>query len=115
VYLDVILDVTDKRYLIELVYPIKLQSTTIFLFRYFCEGIKKNENNLVPELQKYGVWNDLMAAINLVAFHANSLIHNVNNNCVKGYNSIVAKYIGGKRVNFSFKGNLISYCFNIKL
>jgi hypothetical protein len=78
-------------------------------------GIKENENNLVPELQKCGVWNDLMAAINLVAFHANSLIHNVNNNCFEGYNSIVAKYICGKRVNFSFRGNLILYCLNIRL
>lgn len=76
------------------------------MFRYFCTGVKANENNLVPALQKCGVWNDLMAAINLVAYHANSLIHNVNNNCVEGYNSIVAKYVGGKRINFSLRGNL---------
>lgn len=47
-----------------------------------------------------------MVAINLVAYYANSLIHNVNNNCVEGYNSIVAKYVGGKRINFSLRGNL---------
>lgn len=76
------------------------------MFRYFCTGVKANENNLVPALQKCGVWNALMAAINLVAYHANSLIHNVNNNCVEGYTSVVAKYVGGKRINFSLRGNL---------
>jgi len=75
-----------------------------FLFKYFCTGSKSNEINLVPELQNCGMWNDLIAAVNLVAYHANSLIHNVNNNYVEGYNSIVAKYVRGKRINFSFKG-----------
>lgn len=27
-----------------------------------------------------------------------------NNNCVESYNNGVAKYVGGKRVNYSFKG-----------
>jgi hypothetical protein len=45
----------------------------------------------------------LIAALNLVAYHANSLIHYVNNNCVEGYNNLVAKYVGSKRINFSCK------------
>jgi len=56
-------------------------------------------------MQKCSVWNDLIAAVNLVAYHSNSLIHHVNNNCVETYNSVVAKYVGGKRVNFSLRGN----------
>lgn len=76
------------------------------MFRYFCTGKKNNEINLVPELQKCGLWNDIIAAINLVAYHSNSLIYHVNNNCVETYNSVVAKYIGGKRVNFSLRGNI---------
>jgi len=74
-----------------------------FLFRYFCTGSKSNEINF-PELQNCDVWNDLIVAVNLVAYHENSLIHLVNNNYVDGYNSIVTKYVGGKRINFSFKG-----------
>lgn len=38
------------------------------------------------------------------SYHVESLIYFVNNNCVENYNSIVAKYTGGKRVNFSLRG-----------
>ncbi|KAL4083865.1 hypothetical protein QTP88_029181 [Uroleucon formosanum] len=77
---------------------------------YFCSKNKENEVNLVPELQKYGVWNDLIAAVNLVAYHSNSLIYHVNNNSVETYNSVVAKYVGGKRVNFSLRGSYNARC-----
>ncbi|KAL4103755.1 hypothetical protein QTP88_019096 [Uroleucon formosanum] len=70
---------------------------------YFCSKNKENEVNLVPELQKYGVWNDLIAAVNLVAYH-------INNNSVETYNSVVAKYVGGKRVNFSLRGSYNARC-----
>lgn len=39
-----------------------------------------------------------------VASHSPSLIHNVDSNAVERYNSIVAKFVGGKRINFSRKG-----------
>lgn len=74
------------------------------MIRYFCKRKKESEFNLVPEMQKCGIWNDIMAAVNLVAYHSDSLIYHVNNNVVESYNSIVAKYVGGKRINFSFKG-----------
>lgn len=74
------------------------------MIRYFCKRKKESEFNLVPEMQKCGIWNDIMAAVNLVAYHSDSLIYHVNNNAVESYNSIVAKYVGGKRINFSFKG-----------
>lgn len=77
-------------------------------FRYFCTGTKNNENNLIPELQNCGVLNDVSAAVNLVAYHSNSLIYHVNNNCAETYNSVVAKYVGGKRVNFSLRGNYLT-------
>jgi len=78
-----------------------------YIFRYFCKRKNKNETeiNLVPEMQKCGIWNDILAAMNLVAYHSESLIMYVNNNVVESYNSIVAKYVGGKRINFSFRGN----------
>lgn len=80
-------------------------------FSYFCSKNKENEVNLVPELQKYGVWNDLISAVNLVAYHSNSLIYHVNNNSVETYNSVVAKYVGGKRMNFSLRGNFFYVIF----
>ncbi|KAL4112571.1 hypothetical protein QTP88_016326 [Uroleucon formosanum] len=77
---------------------------------YFCKRKKESEFNLVPEMQKCGIWNDIMAAVNLVAYHSDSLIYHVNNNVVESYNSIVAKYVGGKRINFSFKGSYSTRC-----
>lgn len=51
-----------------------------------------------------------------VVHHSDSLIHFINNNHVEGYNSIVAKYVGCKRINYSLRGKsetkqLIDYCF----
>lgn len=61
-------------------------------------------------MQKCGVCNDVISGVNLVAY-SNSLIHHVNNNCVETYNSVVAKYVGGKRVNFSLRSNLVKIFF----
>ncbi|CAI6354556.1 unnamed protein product [Macrosiphum euphorbiae] len=51
-----------------------------------------------------------MSARNLLAHRSSSLIYNVNNNSVEGYNSVVAKYVGGKRINFSHKGSYQARC-----
>lgn len=90
------------------------------MFSYFCNGPKLGEQNYVPEMEKYGLWQDILAARNLVVHHSDSLIHFVNNNYVEGYNSIVAKYVGGKRVNYSLRGKSVrqknvylDYCFFI--
>lgn len=76
-------------------------------FSYFCTGVKDNEENLVPHMESCGLWKDILGAINIVGHHAQSLIFNVNNNAVEGFNSVVAKYVGGKRVNYSFRGRYI--------
>ncbi|KAF0740340.1 Uncharacterized protein FWK35_00011062, partial [Aphis craccivora] len=55
-------------------------------------------------METCGLWADISGAKNIVAYHAQSLIYNVNNNTVEGFNSVVAKFIGGKRVNFSLRG-----------
>lgn len=49
--------------------------------------------------------DELTGAINLVAHHSDSLLYSVNNNCAEAYNSVIAKYVGGKRVNYSLRGN----------
>jgi len=55
-----------------------------------------------------GLFKDILGARNIVAHHAESLIlYNVNNNAVEGFNSVVANYVGGKRVNFSSRGTYI--------
>lgn len=76
-------------------------------FSYFCTGVKAGEINQIPDMKQCGLWQDIIAAKNLVSHHSDSLIYFVNNNCVENYNSIVAKYTGGKRVNFSCRGKTI--------
>lgn len=78
---------------------------------YFCNK-KDDTNNInhVPGMEKSGLWSDILSARNLLAHHTSSLIYNVNNNSVEGYNSVVAKYVGGKRINFSYKGSYQARC-----
>jgi len=57
-------------------------------------------------MEKFGQWQDISAAKNLVAYHANSLFYDINNNNVESYNSVVAKFAGGRgRINYSLRGN----------
>lgn len=72
---------------------------------YFCNGPKENEVNLVPQMESCGLWVDILGARNIVAHHSSSLIYNVNNNVVEGFNSVIAKHFGEKRVNFSCRGS----------
>lgn len=48
-------------------------------------------------MEETGLWQDILEARNIIAYHAQSLIYNINNNSVEGYNSVLAKYIGGKK------------------
>lgn len=58
-------------------------------------------------METCALWTDILAARNLVAHHASSLIYNVHNNVVEGFNSVIAKYVGGKRINFSLRGTYL--------
>lgn len=77
---------------------------------YFCKGTKIGEINLVPVLKLLGVWDEIVAAKSLVLFHAESLLYKLNNNAAESYNSILAKFVGGKRVNFSMRGSYSLRC-----
>lgn len=47
--------------------------------------------------------NEILIIIKRVVDHASSLILDVTNNVCEQFNSVVNKYIGGKRINFSLK------------
>jgi len=51
-----------------------------------------------------GLFKDILGARNIVVHRAQSLINNVNNNAAESFNNVVAKYVGGKQVNFSSRG-----------
>lgn len=82
-------------------------------FSYFCKGPRENEVNLVSQMETSGLWADILGARNIVAHHVSSLIYNVNNNVVEGFNNVIAKYVGGKRINFSLRGMIILKKYHI--
>lgn len=71
---------------------------------------KENEKNLVPILQEYGIYADIKAALQRVEDNASSLVMNMDNNLAEHYNSVVCKFVGGKRVNFSLRGSYQTRC-----
>lgn len=77
---------------------------------YFCEGPKNNETNLVPLLKKMGLYYKIMTAVGTLVDNARSLIVDVSSNYAEHFNSIVAKFIGGKRTNFAKKRSYQARC-----
>ncbi|XP_049268643.1 uncharacterized protein LOC125757253 [Rhipicephalus sanguineus] len=53
--------------------------------------------------------------MNRVAANAASLIMDVDNNDAEHYNSVVAKFVGGKRINYSMKGSYKTRCLAASL
>jgi hypothetical protein len=76
---------------------------------YFCKG-KDKDNNHVPIMMEEGIFQVIMKLVNRVSDNAASLIHNVDSNCVEHYNAHVAKFVGGKRINFSRKSSYKTRC-----
>ncbi|XP_029348145.1 uncharacterized protein LOC100575276 isoform X2 [Acyrthosiphon pisum] len=70
---------------------------------YFCSGPKLNENDLVSEINKCGLMNDVKFVLRRVADNSKSLILDVDNNYCEQLNSIINKHIAGKRINFTQK------------
>lgn len=75
----------------------------IFLYRR-----KKKEENLVPNAKT--LFKKIMEHTTQIALHSKSLLYNLNNNRAEQFNSIVAKHVGGKRVNFSLKKSYTARC-----
>ncbi|KAJ8897449.1 hypothetical protein PR048_002795 [Dryococelus australis] len=69
---------------------------------YFCNGPKPEESNEVPAMKETAIFTEIQSVLNRVVHHTNRLIENVDN-CVEQFNSLVAKTIGGKRINFSMR------------
>ncbi|KAJ8685040.1 hypothetical protein QAD02_020833 [Eretmocerus hayati] len=65
-----------------------------------CE-IQDNERNWVPDLKSTGIYDQIRTAVSNLSCHAKSLLCNVTNNAAEGFNNVVAKMNGGKRVNYS--------------
>lgn len=78
--------------------------------KYFCQGPKEGEENLIPEMKKFGMYQQIMRHVSYLAANAKSLLLNETNNPAELFNSIIAKFIGGKRVHFSKKRSYKARC-----
>lgn len=78
--------------------------------KYFCRRKKINENNLIPELKHSGLLYKIMEIFHSLADNARSLLFDSSSNSAESFNSIVAKFIGGKRINYCFRGSYQARC-----
>ncbi|XP_060875891.1 uncharacterized protein LOC132949126 [Metopolophium dirhodum] len=83
--------------------------------KYFCDITDDNNSNDINYMEKIfstdRVFIDsVMQPIRYLARHTSSLILNVDSNIVESFNAIIAKLIGGKRVNFALKGSYAGRC-----
>lgn len=68
---------------------------------YFCKGDTISETNLVKQAENSGMMIEIVNAVNRLVTNSNSLIIDVDNNICEQFNSVINKYIGGKRTNLS--------------
>ncbi|CAH1102784.1 unnamed protein product [Psylliodes chrysocephalus] len=74
--------------------------------QYFCKR-EQNDRDYVTEMEEYELMDDIVSAENRLVQNSHSLLLNMTKNAAETYNSIVAKFIRGKRINFSVKGAYI--------
>ncbi|XP_076635450.1 uncharacterized protein LOC143348738 [Colletes latitarsis] len=68
---------------------------------YFCKKYSdSNIVNYVPQLIEAGIFQSIQEAMQPLFAQAESLLYFLNNNAVESFNNIIAKFIGGKRINF---------------
>lgn len=67
---------------------------------YFCNN-SGEQDQMEEEMFSNSIWQRIKLILTQLAAHARSLILDVDSNSVERYHSVVAKFIGGKRVNFS--------------
>lgn len=75
---------------------------------YYCTESRKTDENLIPKVRI--LLQKIMSRTAQLAFHSKSLLCNVTNNRAEQFNSIVAKLVGGKRVNFSLRNSYTARC-----
>lgn len=84
---------------------------------YYCKKLTENvesvEENLVPIMKsKEGgfIFSAILKFVSRLVNNAPSLMHNVNNNIAEIFNSVIAKFVGGKRINYSGRQSYAGRC-----
>lgn len=79
--------------------------------QYFCKGTGKPEElNHVPEMKRNQIYQKIMVVVNTLADFSSHLILDVDSNIVEHYNSSVAMFTGGKRINYIQKNSYETRC-----
>ncbi|CAH1102119.1 unnamed protein product [Psylliodes chrysocephalus] len=79
--------------------------------KYFkCSETNKPETNLIPAMTDCGLYRDIHIFLNRLLINVDSLIADLDTNVAEHYNSVVCKFVGGKRVNFSKRRSYQSRC-----
>lgn len=76
---------------------------------YYCTS-QNNSEDLTLILKTCAIWHRIKFVVNTVAAKARSLMHNSDSNRVESFNSIIAKFVGGKRINFSLRRGYDARC-----
>lgn len=80
--------------------------------QYFCkpETRRVESVNLIPSFLSSGLMCALERLSTRLSYHARSLICDVTSNNVESFNAIVAKFVGGKRINFCLRRSYAARC-----
>lgn len=81
---------------------------------YFCkfkiDPSKTLDYNHVPQLQNNIIFSKIMEANSRLVSNARSLVFCLDSNIVESFNGVIAKFIGGKRINYSLKQSYMGRC-----
>lgn len=73
---------------------------------YFCTQVGTvNKEKVSVDFFTSALWQRIDFPVQGVAAHSRSLIHDVDSNRAENFHSLVAKFVGGKRINFSKKNS----------
>ncbi|KAF2889299.1 hypothetical protein ILUMI_16874, partial [Ignelater luminosus] len=78
---------------------------------YFYKDVNTTTSSTLSDIKLTSLYDKLMSYVRLIAHHANSLIFDVENNCVEQFNSILAKHTGGKRINYCMRRSFVGRSF----
>lgn len=79
---------------------------------YFCSKDGNNLNTIdYKHFKSSALYDIFFQSLNRVANLSSSLLYDVDNNAVESFNSVVNKFVGGKRINFSLGSSYQGRCF----
>ncbi|CAG9792585.1 unnamed protein product [Diatraea saccharalis] len=79
--------------------------------KHFCQKVGTNDDLVkTKDFFTSSLWQRICLLTQNLASHARSLIHDVDSNIVERYHSIVAKFVGGKRINYSLSHSYATRC-----